>query len=55
MHTWQYLLFKNPHMVKCQQLTLLASTSFCAEGHDSLENKYLGLDTAEEAAEILSA
>lgn len=55
MHTGQYLLFKKPCLIKCQQATLPASPSLCAEGHDSLENKYLGLDTAEQAAEILPA
>lgn len=53
-HTQHYLLFKE-NLAKHQQPTLLASTSFCPEGCDSLKNKYLGLDTAEQAAKILAA
>lgn len=54
MHTQHYLLFKE-NLAKHQQPNLLASTSFCPEGCDSLKNKYLGLDTAEQAAKILAA
>lgn len=54
MQTRRYLLLKE-NLAKCQQPTLLASTSFCPEGHDSLKDKYPGLDTAEQAAKILAA
>lgn len=53
MHTSCYLLFKK-NLAKCHQPTLLASTLFCPEGHNCLKNKYLGLDTAEQAAKILA-
>lgn len=53
-HTQRYLLF-NKNWAKCQQTTLLASTSFCPEGHDSLTNKDLGMVTTEQAAKILAA
>lgn len=53
MHTWCYLSFKK-NLAKCHQPTLLASTPFCPDGRDCLKNKYLGLDTAEQAAKILA-
>lgn len=56
MHTWRYLLFKKKkNLAECQQPTLLASTLFHPEGRDSLKNKYLGPDTAEQAAKIPAA
>lgn len=54
MHTCCSLVFKE-NLTKFQKSTILASTSFCPEGHDSLRNKYLALGTAEQAAEILAA
>lgn len=54
MHTWCYLMFEKI-VAKRQQPTLLASTSFCPEGRDSLRSNYLGLDTAEQAATVLAA
>lgn len=53
MHTRCCLLWKKIWLTTSNQL--LASISFCAEGHDSLKNKYLGLNAAEQAVKILAA